>query len=80
MSDDNGENVNGHESEAPAKPASSWLGRLLWLGPRVAEARAQNFGRSQSGFLWFEIARQICDDVAKIGDTGKGSWAVLLLE
>ena len=62
------------------KPASCWLCRVLWLGPRVAEAREKNFGPSQPGFVWYDVARQICDDVVKIGETGKGSWAVLLLD
>jgi hypothetical protein len=66
--------------ELEAKPASSWLGRVLWLGPRVAEAREKTFGPSQPGFVWYDVARQICDDVVKIGETGKGSWAVLLLD
>ena len=80
MSDDNSENEIGQTVEAKAKPTSSWLGRVLWLGPRVAEARAQSFGPAQVGFAWYDVARQICDDVVKIGETGKGSWAVLLLD
>jgi len=64
----------------PEKPASSWFGRLLWLGPRVAEARAKTFSPGHPGFLAYDVARQICDDVVKIGETGKGSWAVLLLD
>jgi hypothetical protein len=80
MSDDNSENVSGQTAEAQAKPASSWLGRVLWMGPRVAEAREQTFGPSKPGFAWYDVARQICDDVVKIGETGKGSWAVLLLD
>jgi hypothetical protein len=80
MSDDNSENEIGQTLEAKAKPSSSWLGRVLWLGPRVAEARAQSFGPGQAGFAWYDVARQICDDIVKIGETGKGSWAVLLLD
>jgi hypothetical protein len=80
MSDDISENVIEQETGAKAKSASSWLGRLLWLGPRVAEARENTFGPSQPGFAWYDVARQICDDVVKIGETGKGSWAVLLLD
>jgi len=73
------------ESDKPAEimpepPASGWLGRVLWLGPRVAEARATTFAPGHPGFAAYDIARQICDDVVKIGETGKGSWAVLLLE
>jgi hypothetical protein len=80
MSDDNSESEIGQAVEAKTKPTSSWLGRVLWLGPRVAEARAQSFGPAQAGFAWYDVARQICDDVVKIGETGKGSWAVLLLD
>ncbi len=80
MSDDNNENVSGQTTETKSKPASSWLGRVLWLGPRVTEARANTFGPGQPGFAWYDVARQICDDVVKIGETGKGSWAVLLLD
>jgi len=80
MSDDISENAIQGTTEAKATSASSWLGRLLWLGPRVAEAREKTFGPSQPGFAWYDVARQICDDVVKIGETGKGSWAVLLLD
>jgi hypothetical protein len=65
---------------APAESRSSWLGRVLWLGPRVAEARQKSFSAGQPGFAAYDVARQICDDVVKIGETGKGSWAVLLLD
>jgi hypothetical protein len=71
-------------SESAGQPiatsSSSWLGRVLWLGPRVAEARQQAFAPGQPGFAAYDVARQICDDVVKIGETGKGSWAVLLLD
>jgi hypothetical protein len=72
-------------SEPAAKPAqesrrASFLGRVLWLGPRVTEARATTFVAGQPGFAAYDIARQLCDDVVKIGETGKGSWAVLLLD
>lgn len=62
------------------KPEPGFLSRALWLGPRVAEARATTFDAGKPGFLWYDVARQICDDVVKIGETGKGSWAVLLLD
>jgi hypothetical protein len=80
MSDDNSEYGSEQATKAKSKPASSWLGRVLWLGPRVAEAREKTFGSSQPGYPWYDVARQICDDVVKIGETGKGSWAVLLLD
>jgi hypothetical protein len=62
------------------KPKSGFLGRVLWLGPRVAEARETTFGPGHPGFAAYDVARQLCDDVVKIGETGKGSWAVLLLD
>jgi hypothetical protein len=77
MSDVNAETVSELES---AKPKAGFLSRVLWLGPRVAEARAATFSPSQPGFVWYDVARQIGDDVVKIGETGKGSWAVLLLD
>jgi len=80
MSDDNGEKESGKTTASTARPASSWLGRVLWLGPCVAEARAKTFGPSHPGFVWYDVARQICDDVVKIGETGKGSQAVILLD
>jgi hypothetical protein len=46
----------------------------------VAEAREKTFSPGQPGFAAYDVARQICDDVVKIGETGKGSWAVLLLD
>jgi len=77
MSDDNA----GTMSEPiTATPKAGFFSRVLWLGPRVAEARATTFGPSQPGYVWYDVARQICDDVVKIGETGKGSWAVLFLD
>ncbi len=80
MSDDSAENVSVPTTGTPAKARPNWLSRLLWMGPRVAEAREKKFGPSKPGFAWFEIARQLCDDVVKIGETGKSSLAVLLLD
>jgi hypothetical protein len=91
MSDDNSEIRIEEPAEPPAPPAPEkpeergkgkpgWLNRLLWLGPRVAKAREETFAPGQPGFVAYDIARQICDDVVKIGETGKGSWAVLLLD
>lgn len=77
MSDDNAGTIT---EQIVAKPAAGFLSRVLWLGPRVAEARATTFTAAQPGYVWYDVARQICDDVVKIGETGKGSWAVLLLD
>ena len=64
----------------PAERKPGLLKRVLWLGPRVAEAREKAFAPGQPGFFAYDVGRQICDDVVKIGETGKGSWAVLLLD
>jgi hypothetical protein len=80
MSDDNGEIIIEEPAAPPAKGKPGWWSRVLWLGPRVAEARERTFGPGQPGFFAYDVARQICDDVVKIGETGKGSWAVLLLD
>jgi hypothetical protein len=87
MSDDNAPKISEQETATPeaAKPESEktgpgFLSRVLWLGPRVAEARGTTFSPSQPGYVWYDIARQISDDVVKIGETGKGSWAVLFLD
>lgn len=82
MSDD-GDIMIEQPAPAPAEPAQrrpGWLSRLLWLGPRVAEAREKTFAPGQPGFFAYDVGRQVCDDVVKIGETGKGSWAVLLLD
>jgi hypothetical protein len=85
MSDDNGEIMIEQPAPlappaAPAGKRPGWLNRLLWLGPRVADARETTFTAGQPGFFAYDVARQICDDVVKIGETGKGSWAVLMLD
>jgi hypothetical protein len=77
MSDDNADTISEQKT---AKPEAGFLSRVLWLGPRVAQARATTFNAAQPGYVWYDVARQICDDVVKIGETGKGSWAVLLLD
>jgi hypothetical protein len=80
MSDDPAGNVNGQITAAPEKAPPNWLSRLLWMGPRVAEARAQTFGPAKPGFVWFDIARQLSDDTPEIGETGKCSLAGILLD
>ena len=82
MSDESSEKVQGMPSGAKAKPMSKsrWLGRTLWASRRVAEARATSFSVGDPGFTWFEMARQIGEDVVKIGESGKASLAVLLLD
>jgi hypothetical protein len=50
------------------------------MGPRVAEAREATFGPGKPGFAWFDIARQLSDDVAEIGETGESNLAALLLD
>jgi len=78
MSDDSAEHLEG--PKAPAKAQPHWLNRFLWMGARVAEARAKTFGPDQPGFACFDLARRLCDDIIEVGQTGKSSLAVLLLE
>ena len=88
MSDDGDINHVEESAAAPAPAAPpveekrkpGWLNRVLWVGPRVAEAREKTFGSGQPGFFAYDVGRQLCEDVVKIGETGKGSWAVLLLD
>jgi hypothetical protein len=82
MSDESSEIVQDAPSVAKAKPMSksSWLGRTIWASQRVAEARAASFSVGDPGFTWYEMARQICEDAVKIGESGKASVAVLLLD
>ena len=80
MSDDTAESVNGQKTAAPEKARPNWLSRLLWMGPRVAEARAKTLGPGKPGFVWFDIARQLSDDTPEIGETGKCSLAGILLD
>jgi hypothetical protein len=62
------------------KPGSSWFDRVLWLGPRVAEARAATFRPGQPGFDLYDIARQIRDETSRIARAGRGTWVVLLFD
>lgn len=84
MSDESSDEMAIASSATPAKPGSkataSWIGRNLWASELVADARVNGFGAGRPGFAWFDVARQICEDAAKIGDSGKSSWAVLVLE
>jgi hypothetical protein len=80
MSDDQTDTVNGQATPSSTKDRPSWLRRLLWIEARVAEARDTTFGPGKPGFSWFDIARRLCNDVAEVGQTGKSSLAVLLLE
>ena len=72
--------VRYSRGHASVKTSLNWLSRLLWMGPRVAEARAKTFGPAKPGFAWFDVARQLCDDINEIGEVGKSSLAVLLLD
>lgn len=80
MSDDSGATLHEQKTGTSAQASPHWLNRALWMGPVVAEAREKNFDSGKPGFAWFDISRQLCDDVVKIGETGKGSIAVLLLD
>jgi hypothetical protein len=79
MSDEGGQEAIEKGNSPPAKPASGWIDRLLWLGPEVDHARATVYGAGQPGFESYDIARQIRDGMARIGEQDKGSWLVLML-
>jgi len=72
MSDENGATLSEQKTGTLDKASPHWLNRALWLGPQVAEARQKNFDASKPGFVWFDISRQLCDDVVKIGETARG--------
>jgi len=63
--------------ESPKRPLH-WLSRLLWMGPRVAQAREKTFTPGKPGFAWFDLARQLGEDMVET--TGKGNLALVLLE
>jgi hypothetical protein len=77
------------ESETPSGPkmvaplskqaGPGWLSRLLWMGPRVAEARAATFRPPMPGYEWYGLARQFRDDITRIGESRRSEWAVILL-
>jgi hypothetical protein len=64
----------------PAKRASSWLDRTLWLGSRVADARAAAFTSGQPGFAFYDVAREMRDEAARITRAGRGRWVVPVLD
>ena len=80
MSDEN-ETLDGPKIVAPlstqARPG--WLSRVLWMGPRVAEARARTFRPPMPGYEWYALARQFRDDITRIGESPRSEWAILLL-
>jgi hypothetical protein len=60
------------------KKPPNWLGRQLWMGPRVAEVREKTFAPGKPGFAWFDLARRLGDDVVET--TGKNSLTLVLLD
>jgi hypothetical protein len=65
-------------SREPTGP--TWFDRLLWLGPRVAEARANGFRAGRPGFELFDVAREIHDEASKIRRSGRSPWVLLMLD
>jgi hypothetical protein len=82
MSDHDSDTHDGQTAETTRtpKPAPNWLSRVLWMGPRVAEAREKTFGPGKPGYDWYFVGRQLRDNVLKIGEIRKGEWATLLLD
>lgn len=64
--------------QTPKRPG--WLSRVLWASTRVAEARKTTFGPGNPGFEWYALARQLGDEIVKLGENRRGGWAALLLE
>jgi hypothetical protein len=64
----------------PAKRMASWFDRALWLGRRVAEARATAFTAGQPGFALYDVAREMRDEAARITRAGRGKWVVPMLD
>jgi len=78
MTDEIGNFQDAVAHQESAKRPPNWLSRLLWMGPRVAEAREKTFGPDRPGFAWFDVARQLCGDVFET--TGKSNLALVLLD
>jgi len=65
---------------APPPKRSGWLARVLWASGRVAEARKTSYGPGKPGFEWYALARQLGDEVIKLGENRRASWAAMMLE
>lgn len=79
--------VSDEKNSVPASPTPSTqsgflsrLGQLLWMKSRVAEARAKTFDASKTGYSWYQVARQFCDDVVVLEDNRREGGAIPLLE
>lgn len=70
------------EQKAPtfASRVASWFDAAVWLGSRVAEARASAFAAGQPGFALYNVAREIRDEAARITRAGRGTWVVPMLD
>jgi hypothetical protein len=65
---------------APQVKRPGWLSRVLWASGRVAEARRTTYGPGKPGFEWYALARQLGDELVKLGENRRASWAALMLE
>jgi hypothetical protein len=78
MTDESNGPQDTPKTSGSMKKPPNWLGRQLWMGPSVAEAREKTFAPGKPGFAWFDLARQLGDDVVET--TGKSSLALVLLD
>ena len=77
MTDESNGPQDTPKTSGSMKKPPNWLGRQLWMGPSVAEAREKTFAPGKPGFAWFDLARQLGDDVVET--TGKNSWRLFCL-
>jgi hypothetical protein len=75
------------QNSVPASPTPpsqggflSRLGQWFWMKARVSEARAKTFDSSKTGYSWYQVARQFCDDVVVLEDNRRAGGAIPLLE
>ena len=82
MSDVDSERLNSQMVGASPSPraTSSGLKRLFWMNRRIADAKQRTFDASKPGFAWYQVARQLCNDVVTIEETKPGSPSALLLD
>ena len=71
--------LDGSEKLQPRRSTYGWLRELLWMAPQVEEAREKRFDPSKPGYVWFDIASRIGDDLIKFGEVGRGTWSILML-
>ncbi len=67
------------ENASTSTPQSNWFRRFFWLGDKVAEATANNFGPTKPGWQEFELARETRTAIEEVKELGESKFAVVLL-